>query len=50
MGKTCLTWFLARSYLAKLLGNKQVKRYLQKNAAALLAEFEAVIKAVPANS
>jgi hypothetical protein len=49
-GQDMLNLVLARSYLAKLLGNKQVKSFLQKNAAALLAEFEAVIQAVPVHS
>jgi hypothetical protein len=40
------TWCPRRAYLAKLIANKQVSRYLQQQQADVLREFEAIVKTV----
>jgi len=45
-GQDMLNLVLARGYLARLLANQPIKGYLQRHAAALLTEFQAIIKAL----
>ena len=41
-GTDHLDFVLARGYLAKLLGNKRVARYLAQNHGEILAEFQRI--------
>ena len=45
-GQDVLNLVLARGYLAKLLENKQVARYLKQRQPEVLAEFETIVKTV----
>jgi prolyl-tRNA editing enzyme YbaK/EbsC (Cys-tRNA(Pro) deacylase) len=45
-GQDVLNLVLARGYLAKLLENKQVARYLKQQQPEVLIEFEAIVKTV----
>jgi ParB-like chromosome segregation protein Spo0J len=45
-GQDVLNLVLARGYLAKLLENKQVVRYLKQRQPEVLAEFETIVKTV----
>ena len=55
-GQDVLNLVLARGYLAKLLDNKEVVRYLKQRQPEVLAEFETIVQTVslvprrPANS
>ena len=42
----CAAHWLARGYLAKLLENKQVVRYLKQRQPEVLAEFETIVHTV----
>lgn len=44
-GRNVLNLVLARGYLAKLLGNVRVVRYLSQNAPDILAEFQRIVEA-----
>lgn len=45
-GQDVLNLVLARGYLAKLLDNKQVVRYLKQRQPEVLAEFETIVQTV----
>jgi hypothetical protein len=45
-GQDVLNLVLARGYLAKLLGNRQVTRYLSQRQPEVLAEFETIVQTV----
>ena len=45
-GQDVLNLVLARGYLAKLLDNKQVVRYLKQRQSEVLAEFETIVQTV----
>ena len=45
-GQDALSLVLARGYLAKLLDNKQVVRYLKQRQPEVLAEFETIVQTV----
>lgn len=45
-GQDVLNLVLARGYLAKLLENKQVVRYLKQRQSEVLAEFETIVQTV----
>ena len=45
-GQDVLNLVLARGYLAKLLENKQVARYLKQRQPEVLAEFETIVQTV----
>jgi len=45
-GQDVLNLVLARGYLAKLLENKQVVRYLKQRQPEVLAEFETIVQTV----
>jgi ParB-like chromosome segregation protein Spo0J len=45
-GQDVLNLVLAKSYLVKLLENKQVARYLKQRQSELLAEFETIVRTV----
>jgi len=44
-GPNMMNLVLARGYLAKLLGNSRVVRYLSSHHADILAEFEKIVQA-----
>ena len=44
-GRNVLNLVLARGYLAKLLGNVRVIRFLSQNAPDILAEFQRIVEA-----
>ena len=45
-GEDILNLVIAKSYLAKLLENKAVARFLKQRQSEMLAEFEMIIKTV----
>jgi hypothetical protein len=45
-GQDVLNLVLAKGYLAKLLENKSVARYLKQYQPDVLAEFEAIVQTV----